>query len=129
MKIIQFFQILIASIKLKLKKHRFMVTPLGDCQMRYIINKYINLSKPDDYIEAYENNICLNEQRAMGISFYRATCMNSNGEINPIKLHFAAAVLSLVILLYAAKNVDDYYALIEHDDDRMMIQKLVNLVG
>ena len=129
MKIIRFFYSLIVTIKLKLKKHRFEVTPSGDCQIRYIINKYINFTKPDDYIEAYENAICTNEERAFGISIYKKMSLDNDEKVDPARLHFAAAILSLVMILYAIKNDDEYYMLINSENDRKMIKKLVNLVG
>jgi len=38
-------------------KRRYTITPSGDCLIRYIINKYINGTTPDDWIEAYEQEI------------------------------------------------------------------------
>ena len=51
MKIKMIIQSIIAAIKLKYRKHRYAVTPLGDRQIRYIINKYINQTKLHDFIE------------------------------------------------------------------------------
>lgn len=129
MKIKMIIQSIIAAIKLKYRKHRYAVTPLGDCQIRYIINKYINQTKLHDFIEAYEEMITNNEERALHISYYRAMCVNEEDNIVPERVHIAAAILSLVMLLFAAKNVNDYYELIVDDVIRQRIQMLVNIVG
>lgn len=123
-----FFNSLKAMIKVKRQKHRYDISPSGDCYIRYIINKYINSSKSDDYIEAYENAITRSEEKVVEIPRYKKACFNKDGSINPQKTHITAAIFSLVIILYGINSADSYYELIENEDSRNMIKELVEYV-
>lgn len=127
MKIIHYLKLLIAKIKIRRMKHNFSLTPLADCEIRYFINKYINETKPDDYIEAYEQNIEKNKERALKIEFFKKMSTDETGKINPAYLHYSAMMLSLTMLLFAAKNAEYYYELIEKENYKDMVKRLVNL--
>lgn len=43
------------------KTHK--ISPKGKMMLFYILNKYINREKPDDYIECYESEISMNDSR------------------------------------------------------------------
>ena len=128
MKIIHYIRLFFAALRLKRKKHKYILSPSGECRVLYFINKYINETKPDDYIQAYEDHIENNKHRVLQMEFYKKLCLDENGEINPESLHYSSMLFTLTMLLFATANVEKYYALIENEDRREVIKKLVNIV-
>ena len=117
---------LYTNIKFKRRAHRFEASARGDCYLRYIIDKYINGEKPDDYIEAYEQVITKREKQVRDIAIFKDLYTNSDGTENEFMIHFLAANLAAAFVLMAIKEeeVQKYLNLIKHDNARNFIQML-----
>lgn len=108
--------------------HKCEATEKGDCYIRYIINKYINNTKPDDFIQAYEDMITKREKAVLEHATFRLACTDENGEVSQEKVHFIAAnlALGLILISLTEKEVDYYLNLIKNDMARSFIKILAH---
>ena len=106
-------------------KPNFGITPKGDCLVRYIINKYINCDKRDDYIETYEQTI-LKFENFLNETDYKSAYMNEDGTEDLEKKHFCAAIYTFKVLVSASNNVDKYCDLINDEEERAIMKGSTN---
>lgn len=104
----------------------YTMSPSGDCLAHYIINKYINETEPDNYIDHYEQ-VIYNFEPHILIYDYFNEILESEIETNSEKykevLHYLAALYTLIVLIYATKDSDKIYlSLIQDERIREMIQ-------
>ena len=118
----------IKLIKFKFIAHKHFITAKGDCYINYIINKYINCTKPDDYIESYEKAIGLREEQVMEIKQFEIFYKNEDGSINEGMVHFLAANMALAMLLISLKEeqVQKYLNLITNPQAKKVIDAMAH---
>lgn len=104
----------------------YAMSPSGDCLARYIINKYINKTESNNYIDHYEQAIYNFEPHILVYDYFN-DILKSETETNPEKyeevLHYLAALYTFIVLIYATKDSDKIYlSLIQDERIREMIQ-------
>ena len=89
---------------------RYGMTIKGDYLLRYIINKYFNKTKPNDYIEEYEK-IISNFEKYLDNTEYEKFYTSENNINYSIK-HFMAAVRIFNLMTSAPNLQKKYWGLI-----------------
>ena len=112
-------------IKFKRIAHKKYVTPKGECYINYIIDKYINATKPDNYIEAYETMITKHEGSVKEVEILNKF-LNSYTEETPELVHFLAANIALAMILISLheSEVQKYLNLITNPKARYTIDRM-----
>lgn len=94
-----FIRKLIRRLRFPFLAHRREISLKGEYYANYIINKYINQTNPEDYIENYEEMITRNEDRVRKMNIFDALYKSPEGEEDNEMLHFLAANFALGFLL------------------------------
>lgn len=108
---------------------KYKTTAKGQCNMQYILDKYINETKPNDYIEAYEVSIQKKvaewrKNNRLETWFYQLDNIEkyNDGELRQI------AGLNYFTILLAVENKPErekYYNQIIDKETRSMIMTIV----
>lgn len=111
-------------------KKRYGMTAKGKCLVQYLIDKYINNTKPDNYIEAYESTLQdkVNQWRENGevsIWFLPKNTIPINTPEE--ELLIVAAIQILTVLLSTASKEEQRFYCDEIKDDlpRNMISQVL----
>lgn len=104
----------------------YTMSPSGDCLAHYIINKYINKTELNNYIDHYEQAIYNFEPHILEYDIFNSILDNET-EANPGSykevLHYLAALYAFIVLIYATKDSDKVYLpLIQDEGLKEMIQ-------
>lgn len=123
----------------KLEKYRntHYISPKGEMILNYILNKYVNATKPADYIEDYESRIQSYTPRF--IEEAQAAVIERNPKapegVDPERVVWAVAhwlaalhVFSCLLALMPLSKQNDWYVRIEDDDMHDLISGKVERI-
>lgn len=113
-------------LKFKLLAHRRTISPKGDYYIHYIIDKYVNATKPDDYIEAYEQMISKHEKHTKNTEIFQLFLSEENDENIDAKIHFLAAniALAMVFMSIQESEITKYLDLITNPSAKEFINRI-----
>lgn len=116
----------IKMLKFKHIAHKHTVTYKGQCYIHYIINKYINCTKPEDYIEEYEKMITSREAQTRSIKVFEPVYIKEDGTCDEEMLHFLASIVALAMILISLRKeeVNYYLSLIENQEAKTILKKM-----
>ena len=115
----------------KRAKSLYSTTIKGECQVQYIIDKYINLTKPDDYNITYEQPIERKTQQwkqegAIKTYFYQMD-IEDGVEEDEIKVIAALNYLCVMLTLMTPEQRNKYVNQVIDDNTKQMIKKVTEV--
>ena len=108
---------------------KYSMTGKGECMIQYLLDRYINESKPNEYIEAYDKTLQdkVANWREIGQAHTWFSVFDNTDKYTDEQLKCVAAMDYLTILLTVVNPINrhKYYDQINDKDLQAMVIKIV----